>query len=214
MAVFDAIEAGNVERVRELVRDDPSAATVRDEHGLSPLLHAKYNAKDDLVPILREAVPALDFFEACAVGEAARVAELVDADPALVHALAPDGFTGLTLAAFFAHADVVRVLLDRGADPNLRARHEHIQVMPIHAAAAGNDTEVVRLLVDAGAELDTTQPGGFTALMSAAQNGNAAAVDLLLERGADGGLAREDGKTAADFARHAGHADIAARLDE
>ena len=213
MSIFEAIETGNVERVRELVGADPAAAAARDEAGVSAVLQAKYHGKDDLIPILRDALPELDFFEACAVGDTERAAELADADPSLVGAFGADGFTGLTLAAVFGHADAVRVLLERRADPNLRARHEHIQVMPIHAAAAGDRVEIIRMLVDAGADIEATQPGGATALMSAAQNGNAEAVDLLLERGADRSRARDDGKTAAQFARDGGHDELVARLE-
>ena len=213
MTVFEAIAAGDVERVRELVRTDPAAAAARDDQGVSALLQAKYNGRDELVPVLREAVEELDFFEACALGDVARVEELLDHDPALVGAIAPDGFFGLSLAAFFGRPDVVRVLIDRGADVERRAEHEHLRVKPIHAAAAGDSTESVRLLVDAGADVNATQPGGFTALMAAAQHGNVEMLELLLERGADASLATDDGRTAAAYAREAGHEALADRIE-
>ena len=213
MSVFEAIVAGDVERVRELVRQEPGAAAASDEQGVSALLQAKYNGRDELVPVLREAAGELDFFEACAVGDVGRVEELLDHDPTLVRAIAPDGFFGLSLAAFFGQPDVVRALIDRGADVNRRAEHEQIRVTPLHAASAGNDTEIVRMLLDAGADVNATQPGGFTPLMSAAQNGNAEMVELLLERGADASAATDDGRTAATIARDAGHTPIAEAVE-
>jgi ankyrin repeat protein len=212
VSVIEAIVAGDVERVRELVRDDPAAAAARDEQGVSALLQAKYNGREELVPVLWNAAGELDFFEACAVGDVARVEELLEHDPTLVRAIAADGFFGLTLAAFFGQPEIVRVLIDRGADVDRRAEHEQIRVTPIHAASAGNHTEIVRMLLEAGADVNATQPGGFTALMAAAQNGNAEMAELLLERGADASAATDGGRTAATFAADAGHAALAERL--
>jgi uncharacterized protein len=203
--VFDAIEQGDVERVRELADADPSAASARGDDGVSALLQARYYGRGDMVDVLRAHRPELDVFEAAAVGDLARVRAHVDADPALAHAYAPDGFDALGLAAHFGHTDVVRVLLERGADPNRVARHAHLKVTALHAAAAGSHTEVARLLLDAGAEVDAEQPGGFTPLHAAAQNGNAAFVRLLLERGADAAKRTAEGKTAADLAAEQGH---------
>ena len=60
---------------------------------------------------------------------------------------------------------------------------------------------LARVLLDAGADVNRQGEGGFTALHSAAQNGDEELVRLLLERGADPGLATADGKRrAADFA--------------
>ncbi len=208
--IFDAIDGGDVERVRALVRADSSVAEARRADGASALLAAQYRGGDDLVTALLEARAELDVFEAAAVGDVARVRELVDASPGLVDAYAPDGFTPLTLAAHFGHADVVRLLLERGADVARRARHEHIQVQPIHAAAATGRTEIVRLLLDRGAPVDDAQPGGFTALHAAAQNGDAELLRLLLARGASADAPLEDGRTARDLA--GGRDDVLALL--
>ena len=150
---------------------------------VSPLLQALYEGRNEDAEALRRGAE-LDLFEAAALGEVPHLAELLDegADP---NAFAPDGFTPLTLAAFFKHAEAARLLLDRGADVHQRARHEQIQVLPIHSAAAdGGSVEIVRMLLDAGADPDAEQPGGFRAIDAARQEGNAELERLLLERGA------------------------------
>ena len=152
----------------------------------SPLLQALYEGRTEDAEQLVADGGDLDLFEASAVGDATRLRELLDAgaDP---NEFAPDGFTPLTLACFFKRPEAARLLLERGADVYLRARNEHIQVLPIHSAAAdGGSVEIVRMLLDAGADVNATQPGGFRAIDAARQDGNEELEGLLRERGADG----------------------------
>ncbi|HEV8248598.1 MAG TPA: ankyrin repeat domain-containing protein [Gaiellaceae bacterium] len=152
----------------------------------SPLLQALYEGRRDDLDRLRAESGELDLFEASALGDVDRLRELLDggADP---NEFASDGFTPLTLAAFFNQPEAVRLLLDSGADVHQRARNEQIQVLPIHSAAAdGGSVEIVRMLLDAGADVNATQPGGFRAIDAARQEGNEELEQLLLERGAEG----------------------------
>ena len=199
-SIFEAIDAGDLERVREIGMAQPEALRARDAEGATPLLRAQYAGRSDIVEELRRTQSELDVWEAAAVGAAERVGELVELDSTLVDAFAADGFHPLALAAFFGHVEVVRLLVGRGADVGVIARNERIQVTALHAAAAGNHTEIARLLIDAGAPVDAEQPGSFTALHSAAQNRNAELVRLLIEAGADREKRTEDGRAARDFA--------------
>jgi ankyrin repeat protein len=180
---------------------------------VSDLLNAVYRGDD----AARDAILATrgpdSVFEAAAVGDAAALDRLLDADPPLVAAHADDGFTPLHLAAFFGHADAVRLLLGRGAPVDAVATNPS-SVRPLHSAVAGRDAECVRLLVEAGADVNAVQHGGFTPLHAVAQHGDAASADLLLAAGADVSPRTADGRSAADFAREAGHAVLAERLAE
>ena len=73
------------------------------------------------------------------------------------------------------------------ADPTLLAapmsRSEHRRT-PLHHAAAKNQAEVARLLLDLGADPNATDLTGATALVTAAQDGSDATVALLIEAGA------------------------------
>lgn len=208
-AIFEAIQQNDADRVRELA----DAAGERNDEGVSALLYAQYYGRGDLVTALRPRKGELDVFEAAALGDVERLRELVDEDRARVGAYAQDGFFPLGLAAFFKHADAVRLLLDRGADPNQESRHAQIVVRPIHSAAAdGGSVEITQLLLDAGANPNVKQPGGFTPLHAAAHDCNVELVELLLARGADPQARLDDGRTPADLARERGHEGVAARL--
>jgi ankyrin repeat protein len=198
--LFAAIAAGDEDAVHELLETRPDLAATRNEDGLSPVLHALYNGRQELVEPLLDANPALDAFDAAAVGRARGLEELLDADPELVRAWSPDGFTPLHLASFFGQEDAARLLVERGADVNLVARHTTIHVTPLHSAAAGAHAGVVRLLLEHGADPDAAQDGGFTPLHSAARNDDRESVEALLAAGADPARVNDDGQTPAALA--------------
>jgi ankyrin repeat protein len=209
--VLAAIEAGDADALRDLIASDPSLADGVDDAGVSLLLHAKYRGENDLVEILRAAKPSLDLFEASGLGDDARVADLLDAEPYRVSGRSPDGFSPLHLAVFFAHPSTARLLLDRDADVNAEADNSS-HVTPLHSAAAGRNAECVRILLDAGADVDARQHGGYTALMEAALQGNAEMVRALLAAGADPALTDERGRTSIDIAEAEGSSAIAELL--
>lgn len=209
--LFAAIKAGDLPRVEAMLAADPVLMGTRDEGGISAVLTAAYWQQPAILAALLARSPALDCYEAAAVGAAGRLDELLRAEPALLDAPAPDGFTALGLASFFGHADAAALLLERGADPR-RASANSLRVAPLHSAAAGRHLRIAALLLDHGADPRARQEGGFTPLHSAAQNGDAPMAELLLARGADREARADDGRAPRDLAREAGHAALAARL--
>ncbi|MBA2476856.1 MAG: ankyrin repeat domain-containing protein [Actinobacteria bacterium] len=210
--IFEAIESGDVERVRGVVAADPRSAGARDDEGVSAVLRALYHGRLELVDALVAVGPELDVHEASALGDLPRLRALLDGEPNLADSVAADGFTALQLAAFFSRPEAVRLLLERGADVAAAARNA-MAVMPLHAAAARSENGIARLLLDAGAPVDAEQTGGYTPLHAAAANGNVELVRLLLERGADASHATAGGRTALELARERSEAEVVALLE-
>ena len=177
----------------------------------SAILAAMYHNKRDEARTLAAGAPTLTVWEAAALGDNDRLATLLDRDPALANAYAPDGHTPLGLAAFFGTGSTTKLLLERGADVAAAARNE-MKVQPLHAAVASRNADAVALLLAHGADANARQQIGYTPLMGAAAAGRDDMVDLLLERGADPATVNDERKTAADIARDHGHATLAERL--
>jgi ankyrin repeat protein len=174
-------------------------------------MEALYAGKTDEARTLAAARSDLDVFEAAAIGDVERLRGLLDPDPALAGAWSDDGFTALHFAAFFGQPQAAAILLERGADVHAVAS-TFGNVTPLHSAAAAPSRAIVRMLLEAGADANARQGGGFTALQAAAQNGDPEMTRDLLEHGADPSAATDDGRTALSIAEEQGHEEVAALL--
>jgi uncharacterized protein len=207
-----AIKDADVARIRKLLEGNPLLAAMRTSEGLSVLTTAAYYGREEIVRLLLATDPPLDIFEASTVGDTERVEELADAG-ADVDGKSPDGFTALHLAAFFGHIATARALLQRGAPVDVVSTN-YLRVRPLNSAAAGQHVEIVRMLLERGADPDDPEGAGFTPLHAAAENGDIDSARLLLDAGADATRKAGDGRIPADFARARGHEDLVALLSE
>ena len=116
----------------------------------SPLMTALvFGYQDAAAALVRRGarVDRLDL--AAGLGRVAQSGEL------LASASAEERHRALALAAMHGHAEIVRLLLDAGEDPDrFNPAGLHAHGTPLHHAALGGHEEVVRLLVERGARLD------------------------------------------------------------
>ena len=183
--IFESIRAGDVEAVRAAIKEEPAAASTRDDNGLSPIRAAIYNQKQEVADVILEAQPELDVFDAAAIGDVDRLTELLDADPDLLGAWSEDGYTPLHFAAYFSRGPAARLLLDRGADVGAVSRND-MKVQPLHSAVAAESRELVAALLMAGADVNARQAGGLTPFMAAEQQEEEGEmVRLLIDHGAE-----------------------------
>jgi len=115
---------------------------------------------------------------------------------------AADGLTPLIIAAHKGRVNVVKLLLDRGADPNFKNEDEDT---PLHYAALKGHNWKSFLLLDRGADPSIKNEYGNTPLHYAADN--LGTMQLLLDHGADPNIKDADGDTALHIAALRGHQD-------
>ena len=125
------------------------------------------------------------------------------------------GNTPLHLASKGGYPDLVKLLLEKGANPKLRARE---MMTPLHLATdvSGDlrffkgdhkpeHDQIVSLLLQAGAEIDAQEERGLTALLFAVLRGNPEAAKILLAAGADRKVRDKAGKSVFDYAKEDPH---------
>jgi ankyrin repeat protein len=210
-AFIDAIKAGEFERVKAMVSEDPTLIEARSRSGESAILTAVYHRQKAIVNLLVARGATLTLFEACAAGELERVERLIEADPLSVATFSTDGWTPLHLAAFFGHAKIVELLLAAGADVIAHSRNPMANT-PLHAALAGNHKLVAGLLIGRGSDLNAADGNGWHPLHIAAANNNIDTMKVLIAQGADATLANREGLTPLSIAQEKNHREAAAFL--
>ena len=89
------------------------------------------------------------------IAAAAGLGWVADARRLLARASREDRHRALVLAAQHGHAEIVRLFLDAGEDPNrFNPKGNHAHSTPLHQAVWSDHIAVVRLLVERGARLD------------------------------------------------------------
>jgi len=116
------------------------------------------------------------------------------------------GDTALDSAAGLGEVEMVRLLLDRGANPKIGDKDN---LTPLQLAAHHGNLAIVRMLLKAGANVNSTDSRyGYTALASASQNDHVKVVRELLGAGADPTLRIKNGRTASELAHLKGRDDV------
>ena len=152
--------------------------TAADDHGVTPLERAAENASTAMVEKL------------LAAGASANAAQT-------------SGLTLLMTAARTGNVQVVNALLARGADVN--AATTETKSTALMWAVAEPHPDIVRALLDAGADPHTSTAKGFPPLLFAARNGDIEMAETLIAAGVDVNDTGVDGTHALPYAIVSGH---------
>jgi ankyrin repeat protein len=210
--VEEYIQTGNNTALKELLDSKPSLALAKTSLNVSPLLLSCYYKKPEISNIILKFVRDPDIYESAAVGKFDSLASNIYNNPQLINTFSDDGFTPLGLACYFGHEEAARYLLLKGAEVNTCSKNGY-NVYPIHSAVAANNSDIAKILLEAGADVNVTQVSKITPLHSAAHHGNIELIILLLEAGANVNAKSEDGKTPAEMASLAGFNELAKILN-
>jgi cytohesin len=201
--IHEAAEAGDVDRVRQLLDAEPGLVHRTDRAGGTLLHRAVAGSRRDAIELLLDrgadihAVHAAgpgsekgyaaaglqpvdlalwngpfwgehgdvetarlllsrgaeyDVTIAAALGDIEKVRALLDEDPGRISQARPCGKRALSSAVQFGHPDIVRLLLEQGADPNWPEGPCAPRGAALHAAARRGDRQIVEILLDRGAD--------------------------------------------------------------
>ena len=186
-AVFSAIRENRLDELKNWLKTN-QAGSASDKLGNLPLHFAALYGSPESVQLLLEAGASPNARNTAEVtpliyaGWNAVKVRMMLAKGADAKAVSKMGRTALHLAVISAEgSEAARMLLDKGANVNAA---DAMGDTPLTVANM-NNTALIRLLIERGANPKLAGRDGFTALMYAAAAGNAEAIKLLLSKGAD-----------------------------
>lgn len=212
----EAARAGDRDTVNALLKAGVAPATPEAD-GTTALHWAVY--RDDGAMTTRLIEVGADVNSANRNGATPLMLACTNASTAIVERLlkaganpntAASGASPLIACASARAVAAVRMLLARGADVN--AADSWRGQTPLMWAAAENHTEIIKLLLEAGATVGTRSRGDFTALMFAVRQDAREAMRLLIDAGADVNFTAPNGQSALRIAINNRHYTLAAAL--
>ncbi len=119
----------------------------------------------------------------------------------------------LVIAAYKGHTEIVKLLLEAGAD--VAAVDPEMKATALHAAAYAGRTEAAKVLIAYKIDMDKQGPyNGYTALHDAIWQNNIDTAKVLIEAGARLDIKAKDGQTALDLAKARGRKEIVAMIEQ
>jgi ankyrin repeat protein len=216
--LFDAVQDNNLDEVKILLRKGVNV-NARDVGGNASIMYACKDPKYfDILKLLIDAgADSLSRVKALEWACGSRFNNIKSISLILSTGLSPNvlnlgGGTPLMTACLLGKVELVKLLIQRGADVNL-SDNEGETALNSYAPIDGNPT-IIQLLIRAGADINVKANDGWTALMNASASQswkensrgtyldqeNVKTVQILLKSGANVDAMNNDGSTALKLA--------------
>ena len=157
----------------------------RDPRGYTPLMATRSMGNDAGVKALLERGVSQDIFGAIMDKDAERVRELLRHDPTAANPVG-EGPVPLIWAGRYGDHEIIRMLLEAGAEPNVWRDIDHFGKTALDMVISYQEDDVVQLMLDHEADPEFKGEGNqASTLRVALRNGTVGALKMLLEAGAD-----------------------------
>ena len=227
--IISFIESGDFQTIKKLIESkslDVNYNLDIDEYSKStPLIQAIKYKQTDIINYLLENNADVNlkeeltgFTPLMASLHDITITELLIEKGADIEAKDDDGINALVYASTYNNEEMVKFLLEKGADANtvceIENEHTDIASTPLMNAAYRGNTNIINMLLENGADINYTTDFGMTALMMAASFNQFEAAKVLLENNADTSITDEYGRTALDLAKSEDYKDIVELLEK
>jgi ankyrin repeat protein len=122
------------------------------------------------------------FVKAASKGTLALVTSFLAAGIPIDKPSSASGITALMEASDKGHLEIVRILLEHHAKPDVKKKYG---ITALLCAASSGHEDIVKLLIDHGANVNARNASCYTPLINATYEGHSGVVEILLEHGAD-----------------------------
>ncbi len=185
-----ACRIGDIDSVRRMISAHPDLVDAQDDHW-RPIFHAAHRKQEAIVRLLIEEGADVAAQDGYVLHYAAQVPNnrtivrlLVENGVIEAHLRPVDDLSRQLLhALYLGDAKRVGKLLQR--HPRLATTFDGRGDAPIHHAARNGETDIVRRLIAAGADVNARNTRGQTVLYCAGGHGHVKTVELLLDHNAD-----------------------------
>jgi len=223
-ALIAAASKGHVEMVRMLITDFHADVNLYNKDKVTAIMEASAGGYQQVVEMLAAAGADVDpqtfssssysstdspLWLASSMGHASVVQFLLENNANPNYQQAESGATALMGACKGGHEEAVVLLLEAGADVNIRDQAENSAL--IHAADNGS-VPIVKHLLEKQAETNILNLSSHSPLILASSNGKLEIVEMLVEANALVDLENPLNVTALMYAAAEGHADIVSFL--
>ncbi len=208
--IFVVAQSGDMEKMMEMLKDNPGLVFAKDRGGMTPLHLAAFCGQKGMAELLLAHQNNFDILDAAAGGSLEKIKSLLKDNPDLVFAKDTHGFTPLHWGAVSGHTDVLEFLLANKADVNAR---DNVGRAALGLAAQNDWADVVELLLTNKADVNAKDgTSGLAPLHEAAFFGHTNVVKSLLANGADVNVRAKIGITPLGEAAFAGQKGVAELL--
>jgi uncharacterized protein len=216
-ALLKAVENGEIVKVRKALSSGADV-NARTSYGNPAILVAAYNGhyrvakylvdkgaevneggQGDWTALIKTCmIPNISKMTLDKPSERLKIAELLIAKGANVNGGDDMGETSLHSCSFWGYADIVKLLITKGADVN--AKNKYNGGTPLFSTVGHEGSriseEIVLVLLKNGADVNAKEENsGFTPLHYAAKNGNTKVLKILISHGAKINAEGDKGET-------------------